>query len=255
MSWPTAPGCRYDALVLATGSIPTLPPIRGLVRVDGRLHERGARLPQPRRLPAARRARCRTRGSAVVVGGGLLGLQVARALAVRGLATEVVEGGEHLLRSQVDAKAGAILARDLRRLGTTVYTGARAVRLTDDGLRPRQRLRARRPTSSCSPPAAGRRPRWPAAPGSTSAAASSSTTACAPATRASTPSATAPSTAARSPGFVPPAWEQAGVLAAHLAGEDVGVRRQPHRRPAARHRPRRRRARRPRSAPRARSSR
>ena len=30
----------YDALVLATGSIPTLPPIRGLVRIDGRLDER-----------------------------------------------------------------------------------------------------------------------------------------------------------------------------------------------------------------------
>ena len=123
----------YDRLVLATGSIPTLPPIRGLVRPDGRLHERVhafRTLEDCRRLtavvPHARHA--------VVVGGGLLGLQVARALAVRGVATEVVEGGEHLLRSQVDAAAGAILARDLARLGTTVYTGARAVRLTDAGL-------------------------------------------------------------------------------------------------------------------------
>jgi NAD(P)H-nitrite reductase large subunit len=70
----------------------------------------------------------------VVVGGGLLGLQVARALGVRGLAVEVVEGGDHLLRSQVDAKAGAILARDLARLGASVYTGARATRLTGSGL-------------------------------------------------------------------------------------------------------------------------
>ena len=60
---------------------------------------------------------------------------MARALSVRGLATEVVEGGDHLLRSQVGAEAGAVLARDLARLGTTVYTGARAVRLTDEGLR------------------------------------------------------------------------------------------------------------------------
>ena len=123
----------YDALVLATGSIPTLPPIRGLVRIDGRLDERVhafRSLDDCRRLdaavPHARRA--------VVVGGGLLGLQVARALAVRGLATEIVEGSEHLLRSQVDAKAGAILHRGLTRLGTTVYTGARATRLTDAGL-------------------------------------------------------------------------------------------------------------------------
>ncbi|HYF71219.1 MAG TPA: FAD-dependent oxidoreductase [Nocardioides sp.] len=129
----------YDRLVLATGSIPTLPPIRGLVRVDGRLDARVhafRSLDDCRRLESAvstgsTSARTRT---AVVVGGGLLGLQVARALAVRGLATEVVEGGDHLLRSQVDAKAGGILARDLGRLGTSVYTGARAVRLTDAGL-------------------------------------------------------------------------------------------------------------------------
>ena len=123
----------YDALVLATGSIPTLPPIRGLVRLDGRLHGRVhafRSLDDCLRLDAAaRHAR-----SAGVVGGGLLGLQVARALSIRGLATEMVEGGDHVLRSQVDAKAGALLARDLERLGTAVYTGARATRLTDQGL-------------------------------------------------------------------------------------------------------------------------
>ena len=123
----------YDALVLATGSIPTLPPIRGLVRLDGRLHEKVhafRSLDDCLRLDAAvPRAR-----RVIVVGGGLLGLQVARALSVRGLGTEIVEGGDHLLRSQVDGKGGRILARDLRRLGTTVYTGARAVRLTDAGL-------------------------------------------------------------------------------------------------------------------------
>jgi NAD(P)H-nitrite reductase large subunit len=70
---------------------------------------------------------------AVVVGGGLLGLQVARALSVRGLDIEVVEGGEHLLRSQVGAQAGEVLKRGLERLGTAVYTGARAVRLADHG--------------------------------------------------------------------------------------------------------------------------
>ena len=123
----------YDRLVLATGSIPTLPPIRGLVRVDGRLD---TRVHAFRSLEDCRRLDAAVPGArnAVVVGGGLLGLQVARALAVRGLDTEVVEGGDHLLRSQVDAKAGAILARDLGRLGTRVYTSARAVRLTGAGL-------------------------------------------------------------------------------------------------------------------------
>jgi len=122
----------YDRLVLATGSIPSLPPIRGLVRLDGRLHERVHAFRSfddcTRLMDAAPHSR-----RAVVVGGGLLGLQVARALSVRGLQTEIVEGGEHLLRSQVGSPAGQVLARGLRRLGTTVYTGARAVRLTESG--------------------------------------------------------------------------------------------------------------------------
>ena len=122
----------FDRLVLATGSIPTLPPIRGVVRHDGSLHPRVhafRSLADCDRLlaavPTARRA--------VVVGGGLLGLQVARALSLRGAATEVVEGGEHVLHRQVSAPAGKILARSLTRLGTTVYTGARAVRLHEQG--------------------------------------------------------------------------------------------------------------------------
>jgi NAD(P)H-nitrite reductase large subunit len=64
---------------------------------------------------------------------GLLGVQVARALSLRGVATEVVEGGEHVLHRQVSTPAGKILARSLTRLGTTVYTGARAVRLHEQG--------------------------------------------------------------------------------------------------------------------------
>ncbi|MGZ4452732.1 MAG: FAD-dependent oxidoreductase, partial [Nocardioides sp.] len=69
---------------------------------------------------------------AVVVGGGLLGLQVARALAIRGVETEIVEGGEHLLRSHVDEQAGRILKRSLTALDTSVYTGARAIKLIDN---------------------------------------------------------------------------------------------------------------------------
>lgn len=122
----------FDRLVLATGAIPTLPPIRGLVRMDGRLHDRVhafRSLDDCLRLDAAIRGAGNSR--AVVVGGGLLGLQVARALSVRGLQTEIVEGGEHVLRAQLSSSAGAVLARELNRLGTTVYTGARAIRLYD----------------------------------------------------------------------------------------------------------------------------
>ena len=133
----------YDRLVLATGSLATLPPIRGLVGEDGHLDPRVhafRRLVDCDRLLDTLDDATLTPGGleelrAVVVGGGLLGLQVARALAVRGVQVEVVEGTDHLLAGHVNASAGSVLARDLRRLGTDVYTGVRAVRLTDTGLR------------------------------------------------------------------------------------------------------------------------
>jgi NAD(P)H-nitrite reductase large subunit len=99
--------------------------------MDGSLHEAVhafRSLADCERLLAALTAGPRR---AVVVGGGLLGLQVARALGGRGIDTEIVEGGEHLLHQQLGSAAGRILARDLSRLGVAVYTGARAVRLAD----------------------------------------------------------------------------------------------------------------------------
>ncbi|NPC98250.1 FAD-dependent oxidoreductase [Nocardioides sp. zg-DK7169] len=215
----------YDALVLATGAIPTLPPIRGLVRPDGRLHEKVhafRSLADCERLDAAVGVSTgsTTAGSAVVVGGGLLGLQVARALSVRGLAVEVVEGGEHLLRSQVEERAGRIIARDLTRLGATVYTGARAVRLTEDGLvldngytletdlvvltagdRPSTALARRAGLEVRRGVVVDERLR-------TSDEHIYAIGDCAQ--RGGTVT-----------GFVPPAWEQAAVLARHLAGEEA----------------------------------
>lgn len=124
----------YDRLVLATGSIPTLPPIRGVVGRDGQLHPNvhafrsmADCLRLSGALPDAKRA--------VVVGAGLLGLQVARAMSIRGVQVEVVEGSDHVLANNVGYRAGAVLQRSLTRLGTEIYTGARATRLTDAGLR------------------------------------------------------------------------------------------------------------------------
>ncbi|WP_148616257.1 FAD-dependent oxidoreductase [Nocardioides rubriscoriae] len=209
----------YDRLVLATGSIPTLPPIRGLVQVDGRLHERVhafRHLDDCTRLlaalPQARRA--------VVVGGGLLGLQVARALSVRGVATEVVEGGEHLLRSQVGTQAGRILARDLRRLGTEVYTGARAVRLTDGpdgGLRLDN---GHTLSTDLVVLTAGGRPSTGLARNAglevrRGVVVDAHLTTSDPHVHAIGDCA---QRGDRTTGFVPPAWEQAELLAAHLAG-------------------------------------
>lgn len=210
----------YDRLVLATGSIPTLPPIRGLVRRDGSLH--------PKVHAFRSLADCRGLDEAVapgqravVVGGGLLGLQVARALTVRGAATEVVEGAPHLLASQLGAAGGRVLARDLRRLGTEVYTGSRAVAMTDEGLRLDTGyelgadlvvLTAGGRPSTALARRAGLMVRRGIVVDSTLTSVTDERIHaigdCAEHRN-------------RTTGFVPPAWEQAGVLAAVLCGEDA----------------------------------
>ncbi|GAA3678791.1 FAD-dependent oxidoreductase [Nocardioides ginsengisoli] len=210
---------EYDVLVLATGSIPSLPPIRGLVRLDGSLHEAVhafRSLADCERLVAALPGS----GRAVVVGGGLLGLQVARALGVRGIATEIVEGAEHLLHQQITTAAGRILARDLRRLDVAVYTGARAVRLVDG---PALRLdNGYTLDTDLVVLTAGGRPSTALARGAGLEVRRGIVV------DDRLASVTDPDVFAlgdcaehdrRTTGFVPPAWEQAGVLARVLCGE------------------------------------
>ncbi len=210
----------YDRLVLATGSIPTLPPIRGLVTPEGRLHPKVhafRSLADCRRLDAAVGGARR----AVVVGGGLLGLQVARALGARGLEVDVVEGSSHLLSSQVGEQAGAVIARSLRRLGAEVYTHTRAVRMTDEGVRLDSGFTL--PADLVVLTAGGR-------PATALAKRAGLFVRRGIVVDAQLRSVTDEHVHAigdcaeyggRTAGFVPPAWEQATVLAAVLAGEDA----------------------------------
>ena len=116
----------YDRLVLATGAEALLPPIKGLVRDDGALPERVASF---RTLDDCRRildlsARA---GSALVLGGGLLGLEAARGLATRGLAVTVLHPLGHLMERQLDPSAGAVLATTLTALGVRVVLDSSTV--------------------------------------------------------------------------------------------------------------------------------
>lgn len=213
----------YDRVVLATGSRATLPPIPGLVGADGRLDSRVfafRSLDDCERLDeAVRRAR-----RAVVVGGGLLGVQVARALAVRGVDTEIVEGADHLLRRSLDATSGAMLRRSLTRLGTRVYTGVRATRLTAEGLRLDNGVVLATDlivVTAGGRPAVGLAMRAGIDVGRGVLVDDQ--------LRTSEPAVYAIGDCAEHlgrrglplTGFVPPAWEQAEVLARHLAGDDV----------------------------------
>ena len=118
----------YDALVLATGSRPWLPPIDGLA---------GAGAVGFRTLDDCREilARAEVGRRAVVLGGGLLGLEAARGLAARGMAVDVVHAAGHLMERQLDADAGGVLARTVRDLGIRVRTDAVAVSAAPGRLR------------------------------------------------------------------------------------------------------------------------
>ncbi|MBB1253310.1 FAD-dependent oxidoreductase [Streptomyces sp. OF3] len=107
---------RYDALVLATGSRPFVPPVPGR-DLDGCFVYRTLD-----DLDLIRGA-ARPGRSAVVVGGGLLGLEAAEALRLLGMRPHVVEAAPHLMPAQLDAGAAEILRRHADGLGMTPHCG------------------------------------------------------------------------------------------------------------------------------------
>ncbi|MFF2143728.1 nitrite reductase large subunit NirB [Kitasatospora sp. NPDC058190] len=110
---------RYDVLVLATGSVPFVPPVPGT-------DAPGCHVYRTIEDVDAIRAEAAGAGTGVVVGGGLLGLEAAGALRAGGLATHVVEFAPRLMAVQVDDGGGAALRRKIEDLGVTVHTSAGA---------------------------------------------------------------------------------------------------------------------------------
>jgi assimilatory nitrate reductase electron transfer subunit len=121
----------YDELVLATGSDAVLPRLDGLVSDAGLV--RGAAL--FRTLDDCERIDgwAAAAGTAVVLGGGVLGVEAARALAGRGLQVTVVQRGPHIMERQLDPEAGRVLGRSLQALGIRVATGHGAATIEADG--------------------------------------------------------------------------------------------------------------------------
>lgn len=121
----------YDTLVLATGSRAVVPPIDGLRQPDGSLIQGAAVF---RTLDDCDRILelARTATRAVVLGGGLLGLEAARGLAGRGLAIDLVHREPFLMERQLDGVAGAVLARTVHNLGVRVHVDAAATGIRGD---------------------------------------------------------------------------------------------------------------------------
>jgi nitrite reductase (NADH) large subunit len=116
----------YDVLIFATGSRPFVPPLEN-VRQKGVFVFRTLE-------DCASISNCAAEcDHAVVLGGGLLGLEAARGLLNFGLQVTVVELANYPMVQQLDASAGALLQAKLEAMGVRFHLGAKATKLLGNG--------------------------------------------------------------------------------------------------------------------------
>jgi nitrite reductase (NADH) large subunit len=115
---------NYDKLVLATGSFPFVPPVPGHDRDQCLVYRTIEDL-------EAISATAKKSKVGVVVGGGLLGLEAAKALKDAGLETHVVEFAPRLMAVQVDDGGGELLKNKIQELGVKVHTSKNTQNITD----------------------------------------------------------------------------------------------------------------------------
>ncbi|MEU4171326.1 FAD-dependent oxidoreductase [Streptomyces sp. NPDC026665] len=115
----------YDTLVLATGSNPVLPPLRGLFTDTHHELPEGVHAFRTMDDCLGLSKAVRPGVRAVVVGGGLLGVSAARALAVRGAQVVLAQQAERLMERQLDPNASKLVLRHLLDLGVEVHTECR----------------------------------------------------------------------------------------------------------------------------------
>ena len=123
---------RYDVLLIATGSRAFIPPIPGVYNEDKSLKPGvfGFRTIDDTNgmMAAAGPGR-----KAVVIGGGLLGLEAARGLLTHGCDVTVVHLGKHLMEQQVDTTGGAMLKTAMEKMGVNVLTGTSTTEVRGEG--------------------------------------------------------------------------------------------------------------------------
>jgi len=112
----------YDKLIIATGSRPFIPPIEGVSLLDGTLKPGvfGFRtIGDCERIAAYVAGKKRV----AVIGGGLLGLECARALTKFDVEVHIINDAMHLMNQQIDPQAGAILKSQIEKMGIRVHLG------------------------------------------------------------------------------------------------------------------------------------
>ncbi|MCH7231689.1 nitrite reductase large subunit NirB [Glycomyces sp. L485] len=115
---------EYDKLVLATGSVPFVPPVEG-AGLDGVFVYRTLEDLESIKERAAGRSH------GVVIGGGLLGLEAANALRLLGLETQIVEFAPWLMARQLDEAGGGVLKQHIEKLDIDVACSTGATKILE----------------------------------------------------------------------------------------------------------------------------
>ena len=117
---------EYDTVVLATGSAPFVPEVPGVDKKGVFVY---------RTIEDLERILAYAGGSssAAVIGGGLLGLEAAKAVLDLGLKTHVVEYAPRLMPRQVDETGSKTLLEKIRNLDVEVHLGKRTLQFLGNG--------------------------------------------------------------------------------------------------------------------------
>ena len=122
----------YDTLLIATGSNPFIPPIKGIKMSDGTQRPgifTFRNLDDTRTMMEwARKSR-----KAIVIGGGLLGLEAAKGLVNQGMDVTVAHLMDRLMEMQLDTASAEILRQEVTRLGINVLLSHSAEEVITDG--------------------------------------------------------------------------------------------------------------------------
>jgi NADPH-dependent 2,4-dienoyl-CoA reductase/sulfur reductase-like enzyme/rhodanese-related sulfurtransferase len=112
----------FDKLILSPGATPIVPPIKGFERAFTL-----RTVEDVERIVAQVNLKPR---SAVVIGGGYIGVEIAENLRERGIATSLVESTPQLL-APLDAEMASLVADEMIRKGVSLYLGESAIEISD----------------------------------------------------------------------------------------------------------------------------
>jgi len=125
---------QYDKLIMATGSFPFVPPIKGRESKDCFVYRTIEDL-------KAIEACAKKSKVGVVIGGGLLGLEAAGALKALGVETHVVEFAPKLMAEQLDQAGGNQLRQKIESMGVKVHTSKNTLEIAPEGKEARNVMR------------------------------------------------------------------------------------------------------------------